>query len=299
MGTKKTKNYLLTKSKILSKIRDFKEVSLLLVPHLFVSLTDVKIHSPIKYIIFRLDDIQDYWLRDAQLSLMDLFLFRKQNLSLGLIMNSVGKDLEMIEKIKEGEEKGLFEVAIHGWDHLDYSSLSEQQQNESLERANQKIMDIFGHTATTLIAPYGLFNDTTVKVLPELGIHIISANSSAENTYDGNRSVFIAKGDSRKNKKCQQIFHLPSTVPFKLYLLGRRIDIPLKTIITRIRNNIHRCGYGVIVLHPQDFVKIDKNGNFTEILEQENIQLISNLIDLILSKEIRITAFPKLVGLDV
>ena len=298
MNTRKIENILFPKSKIFGKIEDFKEVFLLLMPHFFVSLANMKIHSRIKYVIFRLDDIQDYWLQDAQLSLMDLFLLKNQNLSLGLIMNAVGQDLKIIEKIKEGDKRGLFELAIHGWEHQDYTGLSEQQQNDSLSRANQKIKNIFGHTATTLIAPYGLFNITTVKVLKELGIRIISANSSAEYAYDGNRSIFIAKGEIKKNNRHPQIFHLPATVPFKLYLLGKRIDIPLKAIVARIRNNICRYGYGVIVLHPQDFVKIDENGRLTDILERDNIQLISNLIDLTLSKKISITAFQKLVGLD-
>ena len=36
-------------------------------------------------------------------------------------MNYVGNDSKIINKVREGDKKGLFELALHGWNHVDYT----------------------------------------------------------------------------------------------------------------------------------------------------------------------------------
>ena len=90
-------------------------------------------------VIFRMDDVQDYWIEPAQIAPMNLFISKNQSLSLGLIMHTVGNDSKIINKVGEGYHKGLFELALHGWDHIDYSKLTEQEQQYSLQKANEKM----------------------------------------------------------------------------------------------------------------------------------------------------------------
>ena len=68
--------------------------------------------KPCNCVIFRMDDIQDYWIEQGQIAPMDLFLSKNQSLSLGLIMNGLGNDSKIIDKVKEGFNKGLFELAF-------------------------------------------------------------------------------------------------------------------------------------------------------------------------------------------
>lgn len=49
---------------------------------------------------------------------------------------------------------------------------------------------------------------------------------------------------------------------------------------------------------PQDFVKTDHNGKLTNDLDQKEIKDLSDLIDSIMSKKIRITTMSQLVGLE-
>ena len=78
-------------------------------------------------VVFRMDDIQDYWIEPGQLTPMNLFMSKNQNLSLGVIMHVIGNDSKIVDKIREGSHKGLFELALHGWDHVDYTNMSENK----------------------------------------------------------------------------------------------------------------------------------------------------------------------------
>ena len=90
--------------------------------------------SSSKFVIFRFDDIPFDFLqnkdlfRNAELAVMDLFLKKNQKLSIALVTKYLEKDKVLIERINEGLEKDLFELAIHGWEHTDFSVLDEKQQ---------------------------------------------------------------------------------------------------------------------------------------------------------------------------
>ena len=53
---------------------------------------------------------------------MNLFLAENKPLTLGIVMNHVGRNQAVTEKILEGKDKGLFELALHGYDYLHKSS---------------------------------------------------------------------------------------------------------------------------------------------------------------------------------
>ena len=179
-------------------------------------------------VVFRMDDIQDYWLNSAQTAVMDLFLIKNQTLSLGLIMNSVGNDTKIIDKIKEGVSKGLFEPGIHGWDHIDYTNLTEKEQKESLLKSNKKMQQIFGEKSLIFIPPLSVFNNQTLNSMMELGINVISSDIPEENKFTEGKSIFLQnryqdiKNDKMLKQKDvdQKIYHLPATVFFKDYEKG-------------------------------------------------------------------------------
>ncbi len=135
------------------------------------------ITNPCKCVIFRLDDIQDRYLDAVQIKIMDLFLSRGEHLTIGLVMHHFGNDTLILNKISEGHKKGLFELALHGWEHKNYSTLSEQEQKSSLYKANERMQMIFGKTSDIFIPPYNKFNNDTLNAIKELGIKIMSSSS--------------------------------------------------------------------------------------------------------------------------
>jgi peptidoglycan/xylan/chitin deacetylase (PgdA/CDA1 family) len=282
--------------KLLGIMHDYKQIFFLLMPHRHIHHDFPKKHVFDNYVIFRMDDVQDYWVQAAQHALMDLFISKNQNLSLGLVMNGIGNDSELVEKVREGNRKGLFELCLHGWNHVIYPKLDEKEQEHSLLDANEKMRTLFGISSSVFIAPYGLFDKSTLKIMSNIGLRILSANSSAELSFNKNKSTYITKERLNLNKAYQMtydnaIYHIPITVPFKLILRGNWVEVPIEKVIDQIIVNVAKYGYAVVAFHPQEFVQLDKNGNFTNIVQERDIKAMSRLIDSLLSKNLRISSF--------
>src|SRR3954454_5959784 len=247
-------------------------------------------------VIFRMDDIQDYWIEQGQIAPMDLFLSKNQSLSLGLIMNGLGNDSKIINKVKEGFNRGLFELALHGWNHTDYTKLSEQEQSKSLDLANTKLVSLFSNKSSIFIPPENAFNNDTLKAMQQNGIEVISTAGYAEDAFDGGKSIFNASSISINQSNGASsnhslVFHLPETSSFKNYDQGKWIKNPVNSIISNVTDNINKYGYAVITLHPQDFVKSDNNDTFTNQVDENQIKDLSTLIDYFVSKNIPIASF--------
>jgi peptidoglycan/xylan/chitin deacetylase (PgdA/CDA1 family)/3D (Asp-Asp-Asp) domain-containing protein len=258
-------------------------------------------------VIFRMDDIQDYWLESGQITPMDIFLSKNQSLSLGLIMNSTGNDSKIINKVKDGFDRGLFELALHVYNHVDYTNLTEEEQRKSLEMANAKLDSIFGIKTLIFIAPDGTFNNDTIKAMEQNGINVLGSAVYSENAFDGGKSIFNASNISKirsnmtTDKQQQQqpsVFHVPESVSFEDYKDGKWIKNSINSLIGNVTNYINKYGYAVIVIHPQDFVKLASNNTFVNIVDENETLKLSNLIDLIKSKNITITSFSKIISIQ-
>ncbi|HXS59301.1 MAG TPA: polysaccharide deacetylase family protein [Candidatus Sulfopaludibacter sp.] len=225
---------------------------------------------------------------------MNLFLSKKESLTLGLIMHKIGNDSKIIDKIKSGYNKGLFELALHGWDHEDFSKLKEQEQQNLLQNANNKMEVLFGKKSEIFIPPYDPFNNDTIKAMNQIGIPIISSLNYEENNFD-NKSIFNSKYNIQNEKiKINNILHIPGTIEFRTYINNSWHKEPLDNISNAITNNLNHYGYAVIVLHPQDFLKIDKKGNLSKEFDINSINDLSFLLDNLKAKKIPVVSFNKL-----
>ena len=241
-------------------------------------------------VIFRLDDVHDNWLRSAQIQVMDTFLTKNQSLSVGIIMNATGSDGQILQKIKEGQNKGLFELAIHGFNHVDYTKLNEQEQKKTLDLSNNKMQTLFGTKSNVFIPPYGKFNNSTLVAMSDAGIGILSAVSSSTND---NRFIWSPSVSSEPDS----ILQFPDTTGFMNEINGTWQKVSNSAILDSINNNIVKRGYAVVVLHPQNFVKT-QNGQLVDVIDNSQISNLSSLIDSILAKKIHITTFENIVVAD-
>ncbi|MBI3638923.1 MAG: polysaccharide deacetylase family protein [Thaumarchaeota archaeon] len=250
------------------------------------------INNPCNCVIFRLDDVRNDWLTTVQLNVMDQFISKNQSLSLGLIMHKIDNKSAITEKIKEGNEKGLFNLDIHGWDHVDYTQLSKQEQLETLQQANEKMSTIFGHRSQVFIPPYNKFNGDTIEVLKSVGIRVISSY-----IYYDKTDYFISDGRN-EGVFNTSLYHLPAMTTFKSEIRnGIWEKVPIQTILNSVDDGISKYGYAVIMLHPQNFAKME-NGIFVNVLDEKEMKDLSFLIDSIRSKNIQITTFTNVVGLN-
>ena len=224
-------------------------------------------------VVFRLDDVQDYWLNNVQIDVLNKFIEKDAVLSLGIIPNYLGKDTKIVNKVIEGYESGVFEIAAHGFRHDNFSQLNEFQQNQKLDAAQDKLNLIFGTGSQVFIPPYNAFDEITLSALANNNFNILSA---AE--YTDNYPSFVADGLS-DIKDDFGIYHLPESVGFEEYSAGNvSVRIPNEEILATIDNKIQAQGYAVVTLH---FQTLATKANGIDLNETDIIQLndLGELID--------------------
>ena len=141
-----------------------------------------------------------------------------------------------------------------------------------------------------------------------IGLRILSSGANAENELDQNRSVFIANGEANNNQTKQVIYHIPSTLTFKRHTDDRKwVSVPLVTILAAVDKNIKKYGYAVVNLHPVDVAQVNKTAakigvkndeEYVNLLDLNEFNKLSQLIDSLLSQKIHITSFSKMVGFE-
>jgi 3D (Asp-Asp-Asp) domain-containing protein/peptidoglycan/xylan/chitin deacetylase (PgdA/CDA1 family) len=243
------------------------------------------IQSACRCVIFRMDDIQDFGFQAGQLAVMNMFLSKNLKLTTGIIMHDIGNDTKVMDKIKEGYQKGLFELALHGWKHVDYTKLSLADQTNSLIMANIKMYKIFGNTSDIFFPPYGPFNMDTIQAMHQLDLQIISSTLPDEYNFDHS---FVTGGIARNDESNNTVYHMSAMTLFKSH--------PIENILADVVQLIQKYGYAGIILHPQDFLKMGADTNFTNIVEENEIRDLSRLIDYITSQNIPIKSFHEVLG---
>ncbi|HVX02563.1 MAG TPA: polysaccharide deacetylase family protein, partial [Nitrososphaera sp.] len=249
-------------------------------------------------VILRVDDIQDYWINSVQTAVMDQFINRNVNATLGVVMNFVGNDPLVVNKVRAGVSSNLFELDLHGWNHVDYSTLSFQDQKNTLQMANQKIQDLWGRKSNIFIPPYNSYNLDTLNATSQLGIKIISSEFDLElpsiynpdNPNSPNNKVY--KSSTGSDLKDQfGVYHLPQAVGYYDYNFDPPQKASLSAIEGQIDNTIASYGYAVVTLHPQDFAVKDSSSLPTNSVDQNELNDLNTLITAIQSKGYRITTF--------
>jgi peptidoglycan/xylan/chitin deacetylase (PgdA/CDA1 family) len=236
-------------------------------------------------VIFRLDDIQDFWIVPVQSAVIDKFVERNESVNLAIIMNDIGNDPAIVGKVREAIATGLVETTLHGWNHVYYSKLRLQQQHDTLKAANAKMQDLFGRKSAIFVTPYNAYDEDTLKAMNQLGLKVISSefDQEIESIYNpddpeskDNKVYKAVAGSDIKDQF--GVYHLPQVIGYYTYDSGPPTKTPLSTIESKIDSTIASYGYAVVTLHPQDFAVKDASGNATEALSQSEINDLDALI---------------------
>jgi peptidoglycan/xylan/chitin deacetylase (PgdA/CDA1 family) len=252
--------------------------------------------APCNCIIYRLDDIQDYWIDLPQMAIMDTFTAKHQQLSLSVIVSSIGNDAPLVDKIRKGGQDGVFALdSQHGWEHVDYRTLSPEQQKDSLVLANNRMQLLFDKRPIAFVAPADAFDTNTLSAMESIGMKIISSyynfdtypffNAGGSSKYDGNRALAVV--------------HMPGTASYTYYDKGAPggwVDQPIPKILGDIDTAIAKYGYAVMVLHPQSFAQMSANGTLLNLVNQTEIARLSGILDAVAAKGIRSTTFSSLLA---
>ena len=226
-------------------------------------------------VAFRLDDIQDYWINDVQIEVMNIFKERNIPITIGIIGNEIGEDTQIISYINQSIPSNLLEIANHGWKHEDFTEYDKETQSQLIKNTNEQLQNIFGVTPTVFIPPYNEYNNDTISAMNENGItHFSSSTNIANPPYP----MIDA-----------QLYSFPTGASTgELYLeTSLFTGINHKLTLSQIQNDISEYGFAVVMMHPQEFSVIEGEEHLNQI-NWNQIRELELLLDRI-----------KIEGLDI
>lgn len=256
--------------KINVQISDFKIMDL---EEPIASIQNIEMKSSLETcncVAFRLDDIQDYFLDDVQMEIINSFLENHVELTIGVIGDKIGNDQKLVSYLKYNKDNIYMRFANHGWDHEDFTHFSKEAQEMLLLRSNQKISTLFDVEPKVFIPPFNSYNEDTIYSLKNLKFTHFSSELEVATP------PFPLSG--------QKLYHFPETAvtgdldKVEMKFVGISHEITLK----QINESIEKFGFAVVTLHPQEFSKFYDNNYQNEINPKQFKELkllFSNLKD--------------------
>lgn len=231
-------------------------MNFLLTPLILVLLTLSTGHALFptgeRAVVIRIDDIQDYGQPSpyAQPEKALLQYHIRQNIPafIAIISSRFEKDPQLIDQIKEGIQKEIFTVGIHGWHHEIFSNLSRTIQDDKMRYGKNKLEAILGVRILAFVPPYDKYNYDTIEALRRNGLTLISSS-----TYEGD----VPREDGG-------IVFMPRTVTTAEVVsqTDSWVQLPLDSMIEQIKNSWSSYGVAVIVIHPRQFVSENSEDRF-------------------------------------
>ncbi|HZS74917.1 MAG TPA: polysaccharide deacetylase family protein, partial [Candidatus Nitrosotalea sp.] len=246
-------------------------------------------------IVFRLDDIQEFYLSNVQMQIMDLFQQKNASLSIGVIGHNLALDTKLTSYLKNNLKPGHAQLEIdnHSWMHNDFSLLSLSQQVSSMNKTNQELNKLFGKTPNVFITPYNVYDNDTLKAVKQLKMNVISSGIWEEDKFVTDRGHLVA------NKDFLGLYHVPSMTDFQVDIGNEShwTSIPKDKVIASVDSHISKYGYDVLLLHPENFAVV-VNGNYANTVDKNYLNELASIIDYAKSKHMQITTLSGVAGLD-
>ncbi len=192
-------------------------------------------------VVIRVDDIQDYAFRDAQMYLMEQARINSMPLSLAVIPTYFGEDNELVEAVKQTIASGS-EVTAHGWKHENLSQYSFNEQKIRLIEARQFIEETLNSEITVLVPPMFSYNNDTVAAMEATDFTIVSGLTEYH----------------EKGWVSEQVQSIPATIElcdlsYDVWTMKSR-----EVVLSEMETSINEYGYAIIVTHPQEFITDNK-----------------------------------------
>ncbi|MDH3384733.1 MAG: DUF2334 domain-containing protein [Nitrosopumilus sp.] len=247
--------------------------------------------EPCECVIFRFVDIQDYYLTVPRVDVLDTFINETEKVSLSIILNSIGNDATIINKVDEGHQLGLFELTLHGYNHEDFTSFDFAGQKNIMELSQAKMQSLWGVNSTSFVPPMHKWNNDTLQVMQDLDISIISAGPQGIDPPENIK--FIANPPSNITDSFGN-YHLPQTSEMYDHGTFPHTKIPNDDVMAAADAAILQYGYSVLNLYGTDFANKDGSGNALETTNSTEIDDLLAIINAIRAKGYTITTFEEI-----
>ncbi len=228
-------------------------------------------------VAFRFAPVQDYFLNNVQIEIIDTLVRKDSPITTGIIGNLFGNDVKLVDYIKNTLEKNgqLIEIANNGWEYEDFSDLTSEEQSSLIKQSNDQISSVLGTTPVVFIPPYENFNDATILALRENNINHISST--------------IQKDPPPYQLGNLELYHFPSgAVTGKYNPESGVIElIPYEETFSEVQKILDQYGFTVITLESPAFSVIE-NGNYVNRVDEQKIRELEFLIDRIQAQGLKI-----------
>lgn len=207
-------------------------------------IRELKLSRKSPSIVIRVDDIQDYTYREAELFLLRYNMANDMPTSLGIIAKQFGGDEELAKTVSSAVQRGS-EVLVHGWEHENLTKLTSDEQMRNLLNAKEQMRVILGVNATILAPPYLAYNNDTLSAMKHAGYDVMSTDISIQ------QPGTVSEG----------VISVPSTIFMSIFANGTWQIKNLETLSNEVTLSIGKYGYAVILTHPQEFIRDGKLNN--------------------------------------
>ena len=212
-------------------------------------------------VAFRFVTLQDYWLDDVQVAVLNTFFLKGATVTAGIIGDIFGNDAKLVDTIKSTLEISdqTIEIANNGWSYEDFTSLTKDEQSSLIKQSNDKITSVLGKAPTVFIPPLEKFNDGTISALIENDINYISSS--------------IKKDPPPYRLNGTDFYHFPGGPSVGKYdsILGAIKGETHEETLADIQAHLDKYGFAVVTLQPQEFSIVEKN-SYTNSVDQRQIQ---------------------------
>ncbi|WP_299293249.1 polysaccharide deacetylase family protein [Nitrosopumilus sp.] len=215
-------------------------------------------------VVFRFDDVQDYWLADTQVQIIELFAEKQVPLTIGVIGSLIGEDQRISSVIEKNVEEANIEIANHSWNNDVVTTLDEITVEKYIQDTNTRIIEEFGVTPTTFIPPQNIYDDSTVEILKNNGFTVLSSHSDEINTLTLD----------------PESFYIIPAITETAKLVNNDTEwqmVENSEIISKIQNSVSKNGYAIVMMHPQEF-SLNEQGEY-DVPNQESIKNLGILLD--------------------
>ena len=276
--------------------------TLLVTPYSLFSNKSIQAYSPCNCAIFRLDDIEDQGNSDVpNNAIMQYFIDKNHKLSAEIIVNNFGNsgtNGNVLKTVKQGYDAGLFELGIHGFNHVKHSQLSEEQQSSDFGKAKNKLKSLFSDPNLRLfVPPFNDFDSDTIKAMAENKLDIFSSSYSSErtttniykvsNSFQTDNSVIqlsevtVFDNDSGQYMK-RRVYHVPFDISlFNMIaptgtLSGQNL---VDSVLSKADTQISNTGFAVITLHPTDIASYNSaSGSWSNSVDDVKFQALKDIM---------------------
>ena len=226
-------------------------------------------------VAFRFDDIQEYWLHDVQIEVLQTFRENNVPVTIGIIGNQFEGNISHYIQNVTSSENSNFEIANHGWTHENFAVLGKDQQNQLIQNTNDKIFNVTGILPETFIPPMGEINNSTLEVLQE---HNFTTFSGLILTSPPPYPLVISGAH-----------HFPETALTAVFNGESQMfqGLPHTETLKDIQHSQEKFGFSVITLHPQDFSMIE-DGIHVNKVNQDQIHELVLVIEGIQKSDLKI-----------